>query len=42
MIHNKEDKISQIRQFRCEHVDVVSERLRIGARRETEKKQMNP
>jgi len=26
MIHNIEDKISQIRHFRCEHVDVVSGR----------------
>jgi hypothetical protein len=37
MIHNEEDKILGIRQFRCEHVDVVSGSLRIGDRRETEK-----
>jgi len=37
MIHNKKDKISQLWQFRCEHVDVVSGHLIIGARRETEK-----
>jgi hypothetical protein len=36
MIHNKEDKILEIRQFRCENVDVVSEGLRVVDRRETE------
>ena len=36
MIHNKEDKILQIRQFRCEKLDVLSGALRIGDRRETE------
>jgi hypothetical protein len=38
MIHNEEDKILQIRQFRCEHVDIMSGSLRIGDRREKKKK----
>jgi hypothetical protein len=36
VIHNKEDKILEIRQFRCENVDVAIGGLRIGDRRETE------
>lgn len=41
MIHSKKDKIIQIRKFRCENLDVVSGDLRIGDRRETEKKKTN-